>query len=384
MGVFGGSGWRGLMRDPSALATGHERSRFAADMRARAGELLAAFGGRRVLVVGGAGSIGAATVRALLPFAPAAVHVVDQDENGLAELVRDVRSAGLAPRHLDLRLMPLDYGAPVARRFLASAGPYDSVLHFAALKHVRSEKDAASVLQMIDTNVLKQERLLGWLAEDGVPGRYFAVSTDKAANPVNFMGASKRLMEHLVFSGGAPLGAARRNSARFANVAFSAGSLLESWGRRLSKRQPMAVPVDTLRYFVSLEESAEICLLAAAATPDRHLAVPDFDAGRDLRELVPIAEAFVRSAGFEPAWYDDEPEARAAVERDAARGAWPVLRTARDTDGEKSEEVFTGAGEMTVGDARLIVDKTALAACIRRAVPEFSPASAGRNLDGRM
>src|ERR1035438_3886130 len=111
---------------------------------------------------------------------------------------------------------------------------------------------------MIDTNVLKQERLIGWLAEVGTPERYFAVSTDKAANPVNFMGASKRLMEHLVFSEGTPLGNARRTSARFANVAFSAGSLLESWGKRLTKRQPMAVPVETLRYFVSLEESAQI------------------------------------------------------------------------------------------------------------------------------
>lgn len=399
-----------------AIATGRQSSLFAADLGARAKELRAAFEGRRVLVVGGAGSIGAATLRAIVPLAPAALHVVDQDENGLAELVRDLRSSGCLPRALDLRLEPLDYGAEVARRFIAGAGPYDAVLHFAALKHVRSEKDAASILQMLDTNVLKQVRLMAWLAELGNPARYFAVSTDKAANPVNFMGASKRLMEQLVFTDALqPMGHAVRTSARFANVAFSAGSLLASWGERIRKRQPMSVPVDTRRYFVTLEESAHICLLGAAAAPDRHLVAPHFDAQRDLHELAPIAEAFARSVGYRPAWYDSEPEARAALERDAARGAWPVLRTVRDTDGEKPEEVFAGAGERAVdiglselrgiaqhgcdaatlrdvldqlsrwvGDARVAVDKPAIAACIRRVVRDFAPVAGGGSLDARM
>lgn len=399
-----------------ALATGHRRSRFAGDVATHAGAMRVAFAEKRVLVVGGAGSIGAATVKALLPFAPAAVHVVDQDENGLAELVRDLRSAGLVSSGLDLRLQPLDYGAGVARRFLAAAGPYDTVLHFAALKHVRSEKDASSVLQMLDTNVLKQARLMSWLADDGIPARYFAVSTDKAADPVNFMGASKRLMEHLVFTDAvAPMGSAVRTSARFANVAFSAGSLLESWDGRLRKRQPMAVPRDTRRYFVSLEEAAEICLLAVAAIPDRHVAVPTMRAERDLRELAPIAEGFLVAAGLRAAWYEDEGSARDAVETDAARGAWPVLLTARDTVGEKAQEEFVGAGEtvseiglsslrgipqrgadpavlrgvldelaLWVAEPRLRVDKGAIATVLSRVVPEFEPTAGEKSLDDRM
>ncbi len=398
------------------IATGRADSRFAADVAARDDAIRDTFSGRRILVIGGAGSIGSATLRALLSCGPAAVHVIDHNENGLAELARDIRSGAMADPSLDLQLMPLDYGSQVTHRFLSQGGPYDAVLHFAALKHVRSEKDPASILQMIDTNVLKQARLMEWLAAEAAPRSYFAVSTDKAANPANFMGASKRLMEQLLFTASiVPMNDARRTSARFANVAFSAGSLLESWSERIRKRQPVAVPRDTRRYFVSLEESAQICLLAAAATPDGHLAIPDFNPGADLHELAPIAEAFVRDAGYEPAWFDTEAHARSAMEREAQRGAWPILLTARDTDGEKPEEVFAGAGEVVVDiglgairgipqagcehatlrdvldtlllwvtDPRLKVSKQAIAECLGRAVPEFVPAIAGKNLDTRM
>ncbi|MBI3568273.1 MAG: polysaccharide biosynthesis protein [Gemmatimonadetes bacterium] len=397
-----------------ALATGHRESRWTADLTASDARARDAYAGRRVLVIGGAGSIGSATVRALLAYAPAALHVVDQNENGLAEVARDIRGAAMAAAAVDVRLMPLDYGAAVTRRFLDAAGPYDAVLHFAALKHVRSEKDPASVLQMLDTNVVKQARLLSWLAEAGTPARYFAVSTDKAADPVNFMGASKRLMEQLLFTG-APLGGAVVTSARFANVAFSAGSLLESWSARIAKRQPLAVPRDTRRYFVSLDEAAAICLLAATAIPAGHVAVPRLTVETDLRELAPIAEGFVRAAGYATAWYDDEAEARGAVAREAARGAWPVLRTPRDTDGEKAEETFVGAHEAAVevglsqlravpqpgadaatlrevlatlsrwiDDSSVRADKGAIAACVRRVVPEFAPQASGKSLDDRV
>jgi FlaA1/EpsC-like NDP-sugar epimerase len=400
----------------TVLATGHATSRWLPDVEASRDALRAAFTGRGVLVIGGAGSIGAATLRALLAYAPAAVHVIDQDENGLAELVRDLRSAGIVGAGVDLRLMPLDYGAEVAHRFIATSGPYDAVLHFAALKHVRSEKDPASILQMLDTNVLKQARLMSWLALHGPPERYFAVSTDKAADPVNFMGASKRLMEQLLFTTGATaLRDAHTTSARFANVAFSAGSLLESWGERLRKRQPMAVPRDTRRYFVSLEEAAHICLLAACAVPDRHVAVPRLSAASDLRELVPIAEGVARAAGFAPAWYDDDETARASLERDAAAGRWPILRTARDTDGEKAEEIFVGGREapvevglralqgvpqrgVAVEELRDVLaeltawvedgvrpaSRESIGATLARVVPEFIPAYRGQGLDGRM
>lgn len=399
----------------ASVATGRTTSAFQADVALHRAALRDAFAGRRVLVIGGAGSIGSATIRALLPFRPAAVDVIDQDENGLAGLVRDLRSDDLVARETSLRLMPLDYGAPVAHRFVRDAR-YDAVLHFAALKHVRSEKATASVLQMLDTNVLKQRRLMTWLAEAGAPARYFAVSTDKAANPVNFMGASKRLMEHLLFTPGAtPLRAGRCTSARFANVAFSAGSLLASWRDRLERGQPIAVPRDTRRYFVSLGEAAEICLLAAAALPTAHLGVPRLTAAADLRDLVAIAEAVVRAAGHAPAWYDDEDAARHAMAGDRAAGKWPILLTPRDTAGEKAEEEFAGTGETIVdagmtalaaipqrgaalpalqaaldqieswaSQSALKVGRHDIAAVIGSAVPEFAHVAGTASLDDRM
>ncbi len=402
--------------NPVTIATGRDYSLFSADVADNSESIRAVFAERRVLVVGGAGSIGSATVRALLPYRPAAVHIIDQNENGLAELVRDLRGSGLVEKGLDLQLMPLDYGAPVSRRFLASAGRYDVVLHFAALKHVRSEKDVASILQMLDTNALKQRRLMTWLADRGPPSRYFAVSTDKAANPANFMGASKRLMERVVFAElRNPLRDAVRTSARFANVAFSAGSLLASFSERVQRRQPVAVPMDTRRFFVSVDEAAQICLLACAAVPKSHVAIPRMHADRDLRPLQPIAEGFLSAAGFRAAPYHDETLAREAVEREAATGSWPLLLTRRDTEGEKESEVFSGDGEtpveigmsallgiaQTAADPaklehvltelqRLIDDpavrttKSELAALIREVVDEFNPLEAGQRLDERM
>lgn len=404
------------MADPASIATGRNVSLFAGDISSRSEEISAAFRDRRVLVIGGAGSIGAATVRAILPYRPAALHIIDHNENGLADLVRDLRSAGIVDASLDLQLMPLDYGAPVAHRFLSLAGPYDVVLHFAALKHVRSEKDVASILQMLDTNVLKQQQFISWLAEEGLPERYFAVSTDKAANPANFMGASKRLMEQLLFTDGcSELSGAKRTSARFANVAFSAGSLLASFGERIRNRQPIAVPCDTRRFFVSVDEAAEICILSAVAVPDRHVAIPRMHEADDLHELTPIAEEFVKRAGYRPRSYEDEELARSSVEKDAAAGAWPILSTPRDTEGEKEREVFLGKDEeareiglsallgvaqsgadkealqATISELRDLTDhphqlvtKTDLAEALQRAIPEFEPIRSGKTLDDRM
>ncbi|HVF39136.1 MAG TPA: polysaccharide biosynthesis protein [Gemmatimonadaceae bacterium] len=404
------------MIDPVEIATGRRDSLFAEDISRKGEDIRATFHERRVLVIGGAGSIGSATVRALLEYRPSAVHVIDQNENGLAELVRDLRGSGLVDLAVDLKLMPLDYGASVSRRFISAAGPYDVVLHFAALKHVRSEKDVAAILQMIDTNVLKQQRLMSWLGESTPPSHYFAVSTDKAANPVSFMGASKRLMEHLIFAESlAPLDASVRTSARFANVAFSAGSLLASFPERIQRRQPIAVPRSTRRFFVSVEEAAHICLLACAAVPSGHIAIPRMQADENLRELIPIAEGFLRSAGLRPVSYDDEASARAAVESDSANGGWPMLLTPRNTDGEKESEVFIGEGETPieigmsallaieqaaadrsslrdvlsrlqslVDDSSESITKREIAELVREVVPEFNPLESGVQLDSRM
>ncbi len=330
----------------AGLATGRAAPLLGPDLAAARPRLAERLAGRRVLVIGGAGSIGAATVGELTAFDLAALHVADLSENGLAELVRDLRSrpAGLAIR--DFRTLPLDFGSPLMERFLQGQSSYDVVLNFAALKHVRSEKDASTLLQMLDTNVLRASRLLDWLAARGGTAHYFSVSTDKAANPVNLMGASKRLMEHVIL---APGRRARSGigvtSARFANVAFSAGSLLEGWLFRLEKRQPLAVPRATRRYFLSLPESGQLCLLAAAAAADGTIVVPRLDPGKDLRELQQVARALLERLGLRPWVVEDEEAARRGVEAALGRGEYPLLLTPLDTMGEKAFEEFVGAGE---------------------------------------
>ena len=190
-----------LLNELAVLATGRSSDLFSGDLQQRHEEIRKHLAEKTVLVIGGAGSIGSSTVEALTAFAPRSLHVVDTNENGLAELVRDLRSRREGLRIADFRTLPLDFGSLIFRRFLDEQEPYDYVLNFAALKHVRSEKDVYSLLQMLDTNVLKPVRLLRWLQDKEARGAYFCVSTDKAANPVNLMGASKRLMEHAIFSG---------------------------------------------------------------------------------------------------------------------------------------------------------------------------------------
>lgn len=397
------------------LATNRSGSLFAADVNNCASRILEAVQGRRVLVIGGAGSIGSATVGALLPFAPANLHVVDKDENGLARLARDLRSGPEPLSVPDLRTLPLDYGSPVMRRFLDDEPPYDLVLNFAALKHVRSEKDVYSLTQLLDTNVVRQKRFLDWLAERGEAARYFCVSTDKAVNPVSLMGASKLLMEHVMFSGIQPLPAGSvLTSARFANVAFSAGSLLESFLQRIASRQPLAVPRGTRRYFVSLEEAAQICLIAATSVPGDHIVVPRPGREFDLRLLDDIAVGIVERSGWTPLFVDDEDGARAAMKRFSVTGRYPILRTPLDTSGEKPFEEFVSDGEREVdvgliglaavryggirlGDLRdCLAELEALAAgertftkkgvveWIRRAVGDFEHFETGYHLDQRM
>ena len=399
----------------TARVTGRPASLFAGDVLAHHAEITRGVAGKRVLMIGGAGSIGAATVRALLPFGPAALHVVDQNENGLAELARDLRSTTDAIAIPGFRALPLDFGSPAMQRFLREQAAYDLVLNFAALKHVRSERDTYSLLQMFDTNVLKCARLLRWLSEYREPFRYFCVSTDKAANPVNVMGASKRLMEHLVFSGGVvELPHAHLTSARFANVAFSDGSLLHGFLLRLQKRQPLAAPRSTRRYFISLQEAGEICLLAAVCAPDRHVLVPRLNPGLDLVLLEDVAEIVLRYHGFEPRRYDDGAAAKVRFASDVQAGSYPLVLTNLDTSGEKAYEEFVGAGEeiAEVGMEQLLavryqpaapgataalvarleaslmnvavpIDKAQLVQWIADVIPQFRHLETGQTLDDR-
>ena len=400
------------LADFERTVTARARSFFADDIAAREASLTAAIRGRRILVVGGGGSIGAATTRALLAYAPAGVVVVDISENYLAELVRDIRSRNAAGDHVQLETHVFDYGAPVMQRFLAAMPKFDAVLNFAAIKHVRAERDVYSVLHMLDVNVVRQARFKRWLAATGPQARYFAVSTDKAANPVSMMGASKRLMEDVAFDVARDAFQAA-TSTRFANVAFSNGSLLQAFLIRIEKRQPLAVPIATRRFFVSHAEAADICLLSAFTAPDAHVLVPTLDPASHLTLLQDVAERVLRTQGYAPRFVDDEPEARAAMAEVDATGCWPVLLTPLDTAGEKPFEEFVGEGEQMVDvgmrslrgiahrrnpslDALLEtlvelvdepqrhVDKARLVELLGAAVPAMRHRETGASLDARM
>ncbi|MBM3566841.1 MAG: NAD-dependent epimerase/dehydratase family protein, partial [Alphaproteobacteria bacterium] len=257
-------------RDPLlARILGRSRSLFADDVAANAAFLKAAINGARILVIGAAGSIGAAFVKQLAAFNPASLHLVDIDENDLVELVRDLRSSplNLPP---DFRTVTADFAGPEFLRYARENAPYDVLANFSALKHVRAERDVYSLARMIEVNVAALDRCLG--QSDGLGfKRVFSVSTDKCVRPANLMGASKNLMEKVLFSRG---GSFIATSARFANVAFSAGSLLEGFERRLAKGQPIAGPSDVKRYFISHEEAAQLCLLACFLGEDRQVFFP--------------------------------------------------------------------------------------------------------------
>lgn len=399
----------------ASLATGRQKELFHVDIQAFHQELRERIAGRRILIIGGAGSIGKATAHALIPFSPRALHIVDQNENTLVELIRDFRSCFSSGELPELHALPLNFGSPIMQRYLYEQPSFDYVLNFAALKHVRSEKDAYSILQMLDTNVLKPINLLKWVIARGGTERYFSVSTDKAANPVNLMGASKRLMEHVIFSPELSNNSSIHvSSARFANVAFSDGSLLHGWLNRLANSQPVAVPRDTRRYFVSLIEAGQICLLAAFLAPDRHVLAPKLSPASDLVDLAGVATKVLQHFGFEPEFFDDEAKARHAASL-PRNGFYPLLLTPLDTSGEKPFEEFVAADEKAVDigmlnligipykaappdllrrlvlhlemlgsrwDAR--VDKDALVQQIAAVLPEFNHVSSSKTLDQRL
>lgn len=332
----------------SARIVRRENSFFVGDIREAAPELSAMIAGTRILFIGGAGSIGFQTLRSIACFSPKALHVVDHNENALAELVRTLRSSGEPLAVDELLTMPLDYGGDPFRLWLAAQPqPYDYVLNFAALKHVRSEKDPYSILAMLDTNVLKLARLSGQLAGRSGLKRLFCVSTDKAANPSSMMGASKRLMEHAIFSGRLACWSEGLaiTSARFANVAFSNGSLLQSWGNRLVLRQPLACPEGCRRFFVALQESGHLCTLAGMLGETGNIMVPALDPENHLMLLQDVVGWFLEAQGLAPHYTRDEAEATGRVEELATQGRWPVLLTPLDTAGEKPYEEFVGTGE---------------------------------------
>ena len=324
------------LRVLSEVLTGRDNS-FLDDSRALHRDVLEdRFGGRRVLVVGGAGFIATHTVRFLLKFRPSYVGLVDLSENSLAESIRSLRSWDLVPRETVIEPWLADVTDPLLERVLDSVKPVDQVLNFAAVKHVRTERDIPSLLRMLEVNVLGAYRLAKLVESVNPSTRQFVVSTDKAADPVNFMGASKRAMEIAALSADA-----RITSARFANVAFSSGSLLESWLRRLSNSQPLAVPRDTLRYFMTPEESGHLCALASVATPGSIL-VPEFSES-DLKNLTQCVHSVLQHFDLSLAEVESVDSGLAHIK--SSRPGWPVIFTSRDTAGEKDAEVFLGSEE---------------------------------------
>jgi FlaA1/EpsC-like NDP-sugar epimerase len=329
-------------QEPSDLHLVNRKNQlFAEDLEAHAAELDAGVRGRRFLVVGGAGSIGRAVVRELFAREPAALHVVDLSENGLAELVRDLRST-LGYIEGDFQAYCFDALGPELAALECTQAPYDVVLNFAALKHVRSEKDPFTLMRMLQVNLVATQRTLE-LASRSRAGKYFCVSTDKAANPVSLMGASKSIMESLLVhrSGAVPV-----STARFANVLFSEGSLPDSWRRRQARGQCLVAPRDVRRYFVVEREAGLLCLFSALLGADREIFFPKLDPRQHLVNFGDLLLRYVAAQGLEPKLASSEDEARQlAAERPPDASWWPVYLFSSDTSGEKEYEEFYAEGE---------------------------------------
>lgn len=316
--------------------TKRTESMFLNDINIHRKELSEKIEGKSVLVIGGAGSIGSSFIRAVLPFKPASLVVVDTNENALAELTRDLRSTKGMYVPGDYIPYPMDFASPVFEKMFRSRGGFDIVGNFSAHKHVRSEKDIYSVEALIQNNVLYAKRLLDLLVEFP-PEEYFCVSTDKAANPVNIMGASKRIMEDVIFSYSNKFPV---KTARFANVAFSNGSLPAGFIARLQKLQPISAPFDVKRYFVSPEESGQICMLSCMLGNNREIFFPRLEE-EQMMTFDKIATAFLEENGFEVLECASDEEAIDKSE-DLRNGShkYPVHYSGSNTSGEKAYEEF--------------------------------------------
>lgn len=390
---------------------GRERSLFAEDVARNEKTIEDLICGARVLIYGGAGSIGKEVAAQVFSRNPSALHVVDISENNLVELVRNLRSS-LGYNNGETRFLPIDMGSVEMSAFLASQPPYDYVLNLAAMKHVRSEKDEFSLMRMIKVNVLDTLNTLTYASQTGSK-KYFAVSTDKAKKPANLMGATKRIMEDVLFR---EVGATRISTARFANVAFSDGSLLHGFRQRLVLNQPISAPRDVRRYFVTGDEAGLLCLAALTLGNSREIFFPNLDAGTQLLTFSDIALQFLESQGYEPVEVASEEEARGRAHELIAQRKWPCYFFSSDTSGEKPFEEFFSeddrvdwkrfadigvicalppdevqqarVAEFLEAIARLRTteswSKADLVTCIKNACRELSHIDVGRFLDDKM
>ncbi|MDA0849362.1 MAG: UDP-N-acetylglucosamine 4,6-dehydratase [Verrucomicrobia bacterium] len=363
----------------------------------------------RFLVIGGAGSIGQAVTREIFKRNPLSLHVVDISENNMVELVRDIRSA-LGYINGEFKTFAIDCGSIEFEALMRSSKTYDYVLNLSALKHVRSEKDPFTLMRLIEVNVLNTIKTIKMAEAQGTK-KYFCVSTDKAANPVNMMGASKRIMEMFLMRESETI---EISTARFANVAFSDGSLLHGFNQRFAKRQPISAPNDVRRYFVTPQESGELCLMSCLLGENRDIFFPKLSEDLDLITFSDIAERFVINLGFEPFHCSSEQEARDRSEELIKSKLWPCYFFQTDTSGEKDFEEFFTAGErldmsrfdnlgviknesiydstqldnflLEIGNMRASKTwgKDRLVDLFNRMIPDFNHKETGKYLDGRM
>lgn len=316
---------------------GRDQELFTQDISAHEAQLKAMVSTSSFLVLGGAGSIGQAVTKEIFKRNPKKLHVVDISENNMVELVRDIRSS-FGYINGDFQTFALDIGSVEYDAFIKADGKYDYVLNLSALKHVRSEKDPFTLMRMIDVNVFNTDKTIQQSIEKGSK-KYFCVSTDKAANPVNMMGASKRIMEMFLMRRSEQIAI---STARFANVAFSDGSLLHGFNQRIQKRQPIVAPNDIKRYFVTPQESGELCLMSCIFGENRDIFFPKLSEALHLITFADIAVKYLKQLGYEPHLCDNEDQARELVKTLPAEGKWPCLFTSSDTTGEKDfEEFFT-------------------------------------------
>ncbi len=316
---------------------GRNQELFASDVRNYDEKLCNIIRGSRFLVIGGAGSIGQAVSKEIFKRDPKALHVADISENNMVELVRDLRST-LGYASGEFKTFAVDCGSVEFEALMDNEGPYDYVFNLSALKHVRSEKDPYTLMRMINVNVFNIIKTLRMAKKMGVK-KYFCVSTDKAANPVNMMGASKRIMEMFLMRESLTQ---EISMARFANVAFSDGSLLHGFNQRFSKKQPFSAPNDVRRYFITPQESGELCLLSGLLGNNRDIFFPKLSEKLHLVTFSEIAVRYLRERSFEPYECKTEDEARDRAEELMANKQWPCYFFKSDTTGEKDvEEFFT-------------------------------------------
>jgi FlaA1/EpsC-like NDP-sugar epimerase len=388
---------------------GREAPLFASDISQLDLDLVSIVENGRFLVIGGAGSIGQAVTKEIFKRNPAKLHVVDISENNMVELVRDVRST-LGYIEGDFRTFAIDCGGVEFEALMSIEGPYDYVFNLSALKHVRSEKDPFTLMRMLSVNILNTIKTFK-LARDHGAKKYFCVSTDKAANPVNMMGASKRIMEMFLMRESETM---TISMARFANVAFSDGSLLHGFNQRFSKRQPLSAPNDVRRYFVTAQESGELCLMSGLLGGNRDIFFPKLSEHLHLITFSDIAERYLRNLSYEPYLCSSEDEARDCAAAIIPKKQWPCYFFGSNTTGEKDfEEFFTDSEDLDMSrfkgvgvirnqpiydDEKLDLflvgveklknngswDKQAIVDLFFDLLPEFAHKETGKYLDQRM